>query len=186
VTSPKTARLGLRRATVVFVLLVTCLASGLVDATPAQAASYTDLGHDDTLVFMTPWETRAIYNQLKYHGHNCLPFTSSLPKVGGLIRKICNPLKWYSAYTRVQFLQLKWMLYNAILWGGCGAFIIDGAGWRPDRVRAAHDDDTNLANPWTLPGKVSHLNGHAFRCNEYADPLHQSNIYSGGDAISYG
>ena len=176
----------IRRVIVMFVMVAPLLSGTAVDrgATPhpVQAAFQADIGHDDTLVVMTPWETRYMLSILTSAAGGgsptCMvPFVKYIGRVGALLNKVCGPAAAYGWYTKIMLERLRFMLYIATQWGGCGAFITDGAPWRWwTNLRAASDDETGPAFSFITPGKTAAINGRTVTCSEYADPVHQSTI----------
>lgn len=183
------------RAARSFLLVVVLVAAGLagptpgVGARPAAAAAFIDIGGDDTLVVLTPWETawlaRALHNGSQWH---CAPPGIRVPRVAKFFNKFCSG---YSAYNRAAYWRAKWLLASAVRFGGCGAFVIDSASWRPTRIRAA-EGWSPASN--SVMAHVSYPVGQAkwfktksgwtnIRCGEYRFPSRQSNI-QGIDSMS--
>jgi hypothetical protein len=150
---------------------------------PAAALLERDIGGGDTLVFLTPWETQLYLARLtryRFPGPNCgLPFAGKLAKLVKLANRACAARK---AVANVQYLRMKWYLYNATLWGGCGGFIVhkNALGELSSRPAQAWDGDSYSAYVRSNVGEATAFktsNGSFWaRCEEYASPSTQSPI----------
>ncbi|MGH9022334.1 MAG: hypothetical protein ACRDV9_04415 [Acidimicrobiia bacterium] len=180
----------MRRALTLALLSILALATILVapppmlGTAPAAAAGFMDLGGDDTLVMLTPWETawmaNALDNDFKW---DCAPPTVKIkvPRVVKFFNKFCHG---YKGYSKIAYWRVKTFLKFAVLNGGCGAFVLDGARWRPTRARPATTWSPaiggEIAHTWTHLGQTSSIktkNGWTkFTCREYRFPDRESNI----------
>lgn len=175
---PRHARLAL--GGVVMALLAAVLAS---TSPTAEAARVAPLGGDDTLVFLSPWETKAVYEAMSDPGSfECTipPLPDPIKRITSKMNRLCSTYNWL---TKIEFWRVKWFLRVAAERGACGAFVIDGASWRPDRYKvpeytrlldAFGDDDRDFV--YTLPGNTIVLEGQTVTCNEWNNPAEESNI----------
>jgi len=153
---------------------------------PAEAAYVADLGDDDVLVFMSPWETKAVYEAMSNPGSfECTipPLPDPIKKLTSKMNKLCSGYNWL---TKIEFWRVKWFLRVAAESGGCGAFVIDGASWRPDKFKVAeysrfldavNSDDRDFV--YGVLGSTYILEGHTVPCTEWNNPPEQSNIIRG-------
>jgi hypothetical protein len=154
---------------------------GAVGTTPGVGGHRCGHRGDDTLVVLTPSETSYMYAILEQpRSHACsVPGFGRFSRVISVMNRICGP---YKLRNRVIHLQLKWLLWNATRFGGCGAFVIDDASWRRARIRAA-ESWSNAAQNW-MPHVSTNLGQADFfrtkkgnvklTCTEYANPARQS------------
>lgn len=181
-----------------FLLVVALVAAGLagptpgVGARPAAAAAFIDIGGDDTLVWLTPWETAWLASALENNSQwNCAPPGIRIPRVARFFNKFCAG---YNAYTRIAYWRVKVFLKYAVQRGGCGAFVIDGASWRPPRVRPAEAwssaSNSNMAHVSSGIGTTEQFKtktGYtAARCSEYRWPQRESNIVPRSNGLDWG
>jgi hypothetical protein len=147
---------------------------------------------DDTLVFLTPWETSWLARNLEARSQwQCAPPGIRVPRVVKFFNKFCSG---YNAYSRIDYWRVKTFLKFAVRFGGCGAFVLDDAPWRPTRVRPAvawsSAADNNMAHVSTGMGQTDQFktkNGYqAMRCSEYQFPDQESNILPRGASRSGG
>lgn len=186
------------RAARAFLLVVALVAAGLtgptpgVGARPAAAAAFIDIGGDDTLVFLTPWETAWLASALENNSQwSCAPPGIRIPRVVKFFNKFCAG---YNAYTRVAYWRVKVFLKYAVRLGGCGAFVIDGASWRPPRVRPAEAwstaSNSYMAHVSAGIGQTEWFktkSGYTpARCTEYRWPAEQSNILPTSPGLDFG
>ena len=116
-----------------------------------------DIDGDDTLVILTPWETRWLANALENNSKwQCAPPGIRVPKVVKFFNRFCSG---YSAYSRVTYWRAKWFLQSAVRFGGCGSFVLDGAPWRGVRIRAAeawsYASNSDMAHVSTRVGETT-------------------------------
>ena len=154
----------------------------VLGAGPAGAAYFGDIGGDDTLVVLTPWETAWLASALENGSQwSCAPPGLRLPRVVKFFNKFCSG---YSAYNRAAYWRAKTFLKAAVNFGGCGAFVLDDASWRPTRVRAAEGwspaSNSVMAHVSFPVGQSKWFKTKSgwtkVRCGEYRFPARESNI----------
>ncbi|NOX24361.1 MAG: hypothetical protein GXP36_14890 [Actinobacteria bacterium] len=166
------------------IALTFVLVSGVLGGPPrtAEAAEIYDLGGDDTLVWLTPWETKMLYATLDNPGGvRCsVPVLPSLVSdVAEKLNRICSGVK---GLNDISFYNVKSHLYFASLNGGCGAFVIDDAPWRwwtkyrPAKTEAAGINTTHVYTP---PGRETVVEGISVVCTEWVNPAIESNLLQG-------
>lgn len=153
----------------------------VASARPASAAVTVDIGGDDSLIFLTPWETRFMYAILENPRSNAcsIPGLGFVSRVLKIMNRICCT---YRVVNGLMFLRVKFFLSNAIRWGGCGSFMIDDASWRGPRIRAAQSwiprEGRWSPHVWTSMNETDYFKTRtgsvALKCAEYAYPSRQS------------
>jgi hypothetical protein len=168
-----------RRVVLAVVVAAVLAALTAVPQQRADAANFEDIGGDDTMIFLTPWETKYLYSVLDNPGSvPCtVPILPSL--VSELFGKLNNICQGISKLYDADFLAVKAHLYVATQWDACGGFVIDDAPWRWwTKYRPADQEAAGVPTTFVFLtlGKQRVIEGILFECNEWANPPVESNI----------
>jgi len=124
-----------------------------------------DIGNSDTLVLFNRCQSQSLNSRLSVFDDisgtpKACEYAFSLAgdnagtRLLNRLNKLCDG---YKAVLRTQWVGVRWFAYNAALNEGCAVWVVDGASWRPPKIKPAtnHSDGQNVA--WISAGSTRYL-----------------------------
>ncbi len=137
-----------------------------------------DIGNADKLVLFNPCQTKSLSARTSWleditgQPKVCDPTFTDVPNVSSWsesrVKRILNMTKKaatslnqtcnaYKAMRAVEWSVNDWFMFNASNNGACGVWVVDGASWRPAKIKSATRNSDGQGIPWISPGKTEYV-----------------------------